>query len=349
MFIYLPIIIGVFSLFFLNTNRPKSKRNLFVFTVVLLTIITGLRDPSLFPDMINYNSYFLYKEFYFSHLRVESVNIGYEWLNALFRPTGSFQLFVFSVTLLIIFCYSRTIYRYSPYLLLSLLVFILVDYPFSCFLLRQYLAMATTLLSIPFIINRQLYKFLICMAIAVSFHTTALVFIPVYLLYRTDITYSSKRSLYIFFGLGVLFGGAILPFVLRFLSVYQHYLYVDENEGSIIRLAIKIYLLFVYLYALKDKVWENGINQIVMICMLMAILICTWGLNVLIFFRLRMFFSISEFIGIPIILEYNKRSDSFKKITVGAMLIVYIILLVISYYSFVTNETNPISYELFWK
>lgn len=349
MFIYLPIIIGVFSLYFLNSNRKKSERNLFVFIVVLLTIITGLRNTTIFPDMANYESYFFTGEFDVRYMSTESVNIGYTWLNNIFHWTNSFQLFVFVVTVFVFFAFSKNIYEYSPFLILSLLLFVLDDYPQSCFLLRQYLAMATILFSISYITNRQLGKFLVCMTIALSFHTSALVFLPVYFLYNTNVTKRSKTRLYLLLGIVALLGGVFLMFISRYLTAtYTSYI-TSGGLGSYARLAMKVFFLFVYFYALGQKVWENGINQIVLICMFMAVLVCYLGISVFIFFRMRMYFSISEIIGIPLIIQYNRGNDSAKKFVVNMMLLGYIVMLAISYNTMLVENLPSYSFEFFWQ
>lgn len=347
MFIYLPIIIGVFSLYFLNSNRKKSERNLFVFIVVVLTIVTGLRDTTIFPDMANYESYFYTGEVEISYMSTENINIGYVWLNYIFHWTKSFQLVVFVVTVLILFSYSRFIYFYSPIIVLSFFLFILTDYPQSCFLLRQYLAMATVLFSIPFIIDRQLVKYLVCIAIAYSFHTSSLVFLPIYFLYKTNVTSLSKTRLYVFLGVVALLGGAFLVYTSSYLSsTYSSYI-SEGGLGSYARLAMKGLLLFVYFYALGQNVWENGINQVVLLCMLMAVLVCYLGIGVFIFFRMRMYFSISEIIGIPLILKYNKENKPAKKFVVIMMVLAYVVMLAISYNTMIVENLPSYSFEFF--
>lgn len=349
MFIYLPIIIGVFSLYFLNSNRKKSERNLFVFIVVVLTIVTGLRNTTIFPDMANYESYFFTREFDVFYMSTESVNIGYTWLNNIFHWTNSFQVFVFAVTVLVFLAFSRSIYEYSPFLILSLFLFILDDYPQSCFLLRQYLAMATILFSIPFIINRQLVKFLACMTIALSFHTSALVFLPVYFLYNTNVTKRSKTRLYVSLGVAALLGSAVLVFISGYMTAtYSSYI-TSGGLGSYARLAMKAFLLFVYFYALGQNVWERGINQIVLICMFMAVIVCYLGISVFIFFRMRMYFSISEIVGIPIIIQYNRGNNPTKKFVVNMMMLAYVVMLAISYNTMIVENLPSYSFEFFWQ
>ena len=349
MFLGIPITVGVLSLFFFRGQGVKRERNFYFFIIVLLSIITGLRQISIFPDMSNYKSYFFTGEFDVAYMSTESVNIGYVWLNYIFHWTKSFQLFVFVVTVLILFSYSRSIYFYSPMIVLSFFLFILTDYPQSCFLLRQYLAMATILFSIPFIIDRQLVKYLVCIAIAYSFHTSALVFLPVYFLYKTNVTSLSKTRLYVFLGVVALLGGAFLMYTSSYLSsTYSSYI-SEGGLGSYARLAMKGLLLFVYFYALGQKVWENGINQVVLLCMFMAVLVCYLGIGVFIFFRMRMYFSISEIIGIPLILKYNKENKPAKKFAVNMMVIAYVVMLAVSYNTMIVENLPSYSFEFFWQ
>lgn len=318
---------------------------MFFFAAIAVLIFTALRDTSLFPDMNNYEMYFFKREFAISYMSTDSVNIGYKWLNDLFQWTDSFQLFICFVTFFILFSYFKVIDNYSPYPLFSLFIFILIDYPLSCFLLRQYLAMATVMLSIPTIIKRNLKQYLVLMIIAFSFHVTAFVFLPMYFLYRIEDTKLGKIRMFVFLVVMILLGSVLVRITMYLSGNYYKYI-LGEEQGSYFRLIMKIYLLFVYLYTLRDKAWENGINKIMLCCMFMAILVCSWGLNIFMFFRMRMYFSVSEFIGIPIILKYNNRGNSSKRFLVNMMLVIYIVLLVISYNTILSN--NSLSYDFFW-
>ncbi len=332
-------------------GKREEIRDIFPFrtVVVLLIIWTGLRKTSVFPDMPNYESFFYYGQFYITWADVESVNMGYKWLNVIFQwTTNSFQVFVFLVTLLILFCFAKTIERYSPYLFLSLLVFAIVDFPFSCFLLRQYLVVAVCLLSVPFIIQRDIVRFFLYILLAVSFHSAAVVFVPLYFLYRKEVTHSHKVWIYTGFGTATVLGGLIMAYVASLLSTYYQHYFVAESSGSMARLIMKVYFLFLYLYVLRQKVWETGINQVVLYMSLMAVFICAIGVNFSIFFRIRMIMSLSEIIGIPLIIKYSKSMSQRNIFLVDSMIIVYLAVLAISFNSALVNNSIAYVFSFFW-
>ena len=348
MFYVLPIVVGIISLPSFISRNEREGRIAFILFMCALMVLTGLRKTSPFPDMVNYEVFFFTGEYYASWSTTEGVNIGYQLLNNLFHWTNSFQVFVFFVTLFIFLGFTRTIDLYSPYLFLSLFIFLIVDFHLSCFLLRQYLAVTVCLLSIPSIIDRRFVLFLVCMIVAISLHTSAVVFVPLYFLYRTDVSHPHKVWLLAGFIVASVLSGVITSIISGFLNnYYQHYL-GEEGTGSLARLIMKCYLVLLYLYALKDKVWEEGINQVVFYMMLTSIVICSAGLSIPIFFRLRMVFSISEIIGIPIILKYCKDYHSFKRLIVDSMIVIYIIVLAISFNNTLIDNSITDALTFFW-
>ena len=331
-------------------GKKEIIRDVISFRVLVIVLIlwTGLRKTELFPDMINYEYFFNHGDFYLETATVDSVNIGYIMLNNIFHWTHSFQCFVFFVTLFIIFCFTKTIERYSPYLFLSFFVFSIVDFPFSCFLLRQYLSVAMCLLSVPFIIQRDLLRFSLYILAAISFHSAAIVFSPLFFLYRESVTHSHKVWIFTGFGTAIVLGGIIMAYVASLFSVYYQHYFESESGGSIARLIMKIYFLFLYIYVLKEKIWDPGINQVVLYMSLMAVFICAIGVNFSIFFRIRMLMSLSEIIGIPLIIKYSKAMIPQRVFMVNFMVLAYFALLAISFHSMLVNNSIARVFSLFW-
>ena len=348
MFYILPVLLLLAALPAI-TNKTRKEQRMFFLFVVVLTIVTGLRKVSPFPDLPNYEHYFFTGEYAVSYASTENINIGYELLNNLFHWSNSFHILLFAITVFVMYGFSKTIARYSPYLFFSLFLFAIVDFHLSCFLLRQYLAVAVCLLSIPFIIERKLVKYLLCMVVASSFHTSALAFVPMYFLYRNHIKHSYKVAVYTGFGFAILFGGTIVVLLTGFLNTYyQHYL-LYEGGGSIARLLMKVYLLFIYVYVLKNKVWDRGINQTVFFMMLMSVFICVCGLSIPIFYRMRMMYSISEILGIPLIILYCKNKQQLKRLVIYSMVGLYILVLAISYRNTLLDNDLVNAFDLFWR
>ena len=102
---------------------------------------------------------------------------------------GSYQWLIAGMACITCFCYWSSIFRYSKNVPLSLLIFISLGcYYFMLNGMRQSVAIAVFFFSIRFIEEKKLKKFLLCILFAFSFHSSALLYIPVYWLSRKHIS-----------------------------------------------------------------------------------------------------------------------------------------------------------------
>lgn len=342
----------VFFLLFLSfvsclSRRYSVKRLLYCVAVFTLIIINGLRDPFIFPDNQNYFDFFKGD---LSAADAGTLNFGYlffNWIMGVFFPY--FQLFCFFVAVIIICSYAKLILSYSPYICLSLLLYVFVSYLPSFFLLRQYLAMPFVFLSFKYVIRKERTKYWLSVLLAFSFHTTALIVAPVYYLY--GLKYSKKNMMLIIAGtiaasLCFMAVGAIIGSLFPY---YSQYVEMTAEEPAWQRALMKGYILLIYIFALKKHFYDVGVNRLIFYSMLMNVIICIGAMNIMGVFRLREYFSLADFIGIPVILYYAQQMRFPKKHIVYFMAIVYIVLLFLSYDSFVNGGNIENKYQFFWE
>ncbi|MBF1590178.1 MAG: EpsG family protein [Prevotella shahii] len=107
--------------------------------------------------------------------------LGYAYLNILISYfTANRYIFIFVVTLLIYLLYYINIKRYSSDYRIALLLFLGLLFFFTFTYLRQMIGVGIAGLSLKFIYERKLWKFVIVVLIAASFHNSALILLPVY-------------------------------------------------------------------------------------------------------------------------------------------------------------------------
>lgn len=107
--------------------------------------------------------------------------LGYAYLNILISYfTANRYIFIFVVTLLIYLLYYINIKRYSSDYRIALLLFFGLLFFFTFTYLRQMIGVGIAGLSFKFIYERKLWKFVIVVLIAASFHNSALILLPVY-------------------------------------------------------------------------------------------------------------------------------------------------------------------------
>lgn len=96
---------------------------------------------------------------------------------------GTYTGMLFLTAFIIISLTFRTIYKYSIYPILSILVLFAYSINASGFGYRQDIAIAITFFSFKFIYERKLIKFLVCILFATLFHQTAIIFTVAYWIY----------------------------------------------------------------------------------------------------------------------------------------------------------------------
>ena len=170
------------------------KVNILYSAIFLLMILTnGLRAVSVGVDTVKY--YYYYTEEYGPSQILEAL-IGNGFREPLFtisnvvgnRLYAPFWVYLLAVSTFVFLCISLFISKYSSEPLLSLAIYIFLDYYILTFsMLRQTVAMSFCLLF--FVIkrndNRDIFRFLICLMAAFGFHASAIVFFPAYFFIRT--------------------------------------------------------------------------------------------------------------------------------------------------------------------
>lgn len=105
------------------------------------------------------------------------MEIGYIWLNKLVNLfSNNYTVFLVVHAIIVYSFVSNTIFKYSIYPLLSLFLFycLMITY---LGMNRQYIALAISIYSYRYLIENKKLLFLLSMAIAAFFHTSALIFI----------------------------------------------------------------------------------------------------------------------------------------------------------------------------
>lgn len=337
-------IVIIFTLISGN-EKTGSYKLLFVLSVLFLMTVSAFRDAFLYPDISNYYDYF--RDQY--EKPDENFGVGYKILNIISRRFfPNFQFLLVVISIFVIESYARVIKRYSPYIFFSLLLYILINYYPSFFLLRQYLAIAVFLISIKYIIRREPIKFGICALIAFSFHATAILIIPLYFFYGMK---NSKVNL-MFLAVGAVMFIVVFYSLQEYVNIYSaYYAYYFEKEvedSAWQRALLKVYIAVVYLYVMRKRYYDDGINRIVFYGMIFNVIICIAAMNIYSAHRLREYYAYADFIGIPIIIRQANMMMGGKKLLVLLLVSVYIGALAISFNNFILGGNMNNNYQLFW-
>ena len=190
MWLYLLIFfIPVF--FFLSTNPGRNQHSSFLFLLLLgLSLFVG------FSDMFGGYDRYIYGEifdnladvttrkgdysdslYYYSY----SSEVGYTFLNVLISFfTENRYIFILIITLIIYICLFISLRKYTENYPLAVVLFMGLWFFFTFTYLRQVLAATIVWLSIQYVIERKLWKFLVVFLIGFSMHNSAIIFFPLY-------------------------------------------------------------------------------------------------------------------------------------------------------------------------
>jgi putative capsular polysaccharide biosynthesis protein len=109
--------------------------------------------------------------------------LGYGYLNVLLSYfTANRYIFIFILTLIIYVLYYINIKRYASDYRIALLLFFGLLFFFTFTYLRQMIGVGVAGLSLKYVYERKLWKFIACVLIATLFHNSAIILIPIYII-----------------------------------------------------------------------------------------------------------------------------------------------------------------------
>lgn len=176
-------------LFLLQSDKVLKIKGAssFFLAYVIIFLVCALRfdvgwDYVSYYDLIERNI-----KFYDAQLSIiEPMN---RWLIAISQYLGFTQLYFIVTSFIICFSFYRTFKNHSSDFAVSTLLFLSLPIFFfnSLSIIRQFVAVAIMMYSLRFIQSRDLFRFSIIVVVAILFHKSAIVAIPLYFLYERKV------------------------------------------------------------------------------------------------------------------------------------------------------------------
>jgi len=209
--------------------QKKNKKICVVLLACLLGLFVGFRHPSVGVDTHIYSNMFTYLrrgyfspnfEYGFSALSYVILLLTGGNINAPFVVYG-----LFTNALIISRLWSlRKDHDFS----LSILLYMILFYPSSCNIMRQYVAIAIVFWGLKYLDKNLIIRFLICVLIATSIHISAAVSVVYIWLYMQENQVSATKDKA---KIIVILMAPILAFVAFYvLSHYQSYFAIRNNN-----------------------------------------------------------------------------------------------------------------------
>lgn len=324
------IYFGIFIVFLVtySVNRNFRQKKSKITSLVIITVLTFVAafksiDSYYVDDLVNYrNMYFLVKENTYHYLWSQYQNgelkdFGFWAFSKIFADWNfSVELWMAIIGFIFAGAFSWLCYQYSKDEFISFLMLVAFTFSFTLSGLRQTMALAFILVSYHWIIERKFIKYFISVILAACFHSTAILFLPAYLISKLKI--GRKHFIYI---LAFILLSSIFPDVFRnLITIFawndQIAGYSDRAasltwSGFIIQMAI-----FVFCYVFRNQsidIDERKINDVLLNCMMVGL--CFQGMSTIIAeaFRVTYYYSICAGIAVANVI-YETRLESNRKI-----------------------------------
>lgn len=268
--------IEVFGFLFLGAlvdilgKNERKKEMLFTFSIILLMGVIGLRAFvgwdfwAYYPSYNNLPSGFHYE-------------IGYQIFSSLFYKLGlSYHHFTFINTVFDMLVLSYIFRKYSKYPLLSLFLFLSIQgLSLEVDLLRNMKALVIFLISIEFINKKQLFPFLILNIIGMSFHMSAIFYLPMYFILNKNYNKKIILGLIILGNIYYILDPKFIIHILEFVSSkvplflgekIKNYLLVipKDYKNFISPLYFERLITFIFVFLFIHKENENNSYSLIM-------------------------------------------------------------------------------------
>lgn len=311
----------VFVSLWIAIEEKAIHRKSFWVPLLSLSIFASIRNYTVGTDTINYVNGFRYNLTTYNFSFNENVEYGYQLLTyVLLSITHNYFWLFFVASLIVVSSYLIVIRKLSVSYALSVFIFIaLGTYTFYFNGLRQGMAMALAALAMPALINKRIIPFLLIIILASSFHTSASILIPVYLLLHSKI--NNFYKFIISFLTSMIGSQLVIEYLAEDNIRYQSYTQGSEKSGGLITLSVYSIImvglqLIKYFYRIKNREFEAlltyysiGIFLLVPIALIgtnpsgpqRILFYFTWSLTLLIPFALQKINSLVIYISTIII------------------------------------------------
>lgn len=327
-------------------NNYKKYNYLFIFiALVSLIVVSGFRYKSG-------TDYSTYIEIYSQTPTVvlsEQSEWGFFLINQiLYDISSNPQIMFLGIALITNILMVYGILRYSTKFELSMYLYITTFCYYSTFNgMRQWLASAILFVGFKYIKERDLFKYLICVFIAYTFHNSALVMIPMYFIVNRR--FESKETLIIvaIFVFSYIFFNGFLETLFTFLqgTKYEHYQEGIEawQEGAgMIRVVVYVVPLIATIILKKymNERSTKDLDILLNLC-LMSVLFMLLGTRHVFFVRMNLFFDIYYVLLLPRLTDLeDKNLNRFMYYSIVMFYFAF------SYMLLVAHDANIIPYSM---
>lgn len=342
------VFLGLFYelLNYLSVRKQGKRMPVYLFAIpsfFMLFIISSFRGD--FTS--DYNSYAQVFTLYNQYAILDIFKVefyqekGYVFLNLLIGLFTEDPTFLFMiVTFIILTCFYSQFKRHSPYIWLSVLMFVNIGAYYTSFnIMRHILAVAITFAGAKYLYERKMIKYFLVVFVASLFHKTSLIMIIFYFILNLKL--KPKNIVILFFAsvLSYFYLGHLMAFIQRFFYTGYNY---GMGEASINNIILPFSLLIFSLFHRKKIDFDNNMYRIWMNAVIFYALFSAFGLSIQMLQRFAEYFAPFLLLLIPLIVSKMK-FDYLKLIQLSTL-----VLLLVLYSYIVYSGTGYDPYYFIW-
>ncbi|AQS95114.1 hypothetical protein BXQ17_13965 [Polaribacter sp. BM10] len=317
MAIYIYTYIFLFLILLLSFSNNNKTNPIIMFLIVGYLLLFGGLRYDVGVDYLSYKDFFHYITIgYNTYLEISFILL----VRIIDFFGGSFQLLFFVYNLLILLFLLKFLDFFSINKVYSLFIFVTIPlFYFASFnTMRQWVAVAVFAYSLKFIIKKQIYKYMLCMLLAVLMHKSAFLIIPLYFILNKKISLKLYTIVAFIFFISLNFVSIIITKI-GFSSVYTNIeLETDEKLNILI---FPLILLFVLIWKLKFK-HKNLVLNMIFISILISFapilvpsLPNSWALRITSYFTICLLFAIPN-------ISLSLSSKPLRQISISLIILV---------------------------
>jgi len=324
---------------FLLVGRKAGKFLFLLFTFGECFVIEGFRSFNVGSDTKAYLDIYSYiSQIDFSNLFSMSSYLekGYMLLNKIISVVFYDPQWLFIITAVFI-CFStaRFIFKHSPNVLLSAILYLTLDmFFFNLTGIRQSLAIAILFFAYDFLLSRRFIIFALIVLAASAFHSSAIIFIAVYPLYNIRI---DAKKAFVIFVLGLVCFISFVEFSKIIFSLFPKYsdyamtsLFGGEMKSASIIKTVLGFAVFIFsfsVFRILPKSEEDNTRQF-NILLWFALLWTVFqfvSVNAIILERVSLYFYAFSMVLLPLAISHIRKASArgFVAVAVCAFAITY--------------------------
>lgn len=343
-FIYNFILILILVSVIYQVTQDKPANKTWFYTIIILMMGTAGLAYAISPDWLAYwNAFEGTAQTDFGNLdyiiTMFDMEPGYIYLNKIVSTVGlGYASFTLLIAVIALTLKGKMFYKYSPYAFMTLMMYFIPTYLFEEHVhVRQGLANAIMLCSIPYIIERKLFKFLLVFALAFMFHKAVAAFILAY--WIANIKFNNTLIVVMVaasvvanvVGLSSMIDGLVqfLPFGVA--ETYNDYANELSTEGGMLGNIVKVITVAIILLFNKQVSEKDELFGYFRNIYIFGVIIYFFFGNGIFAARLPGFFTVYIIFVVPRIIYALRDNVSFKNfVFIGFTL--YTLLLYVNFY-----------------